>query len=81
VHVQVDAPFVFNAKDRNDKNRSESAPPAPIEAASNLPVGDLSARHVHLDMVLQAPPPEQKAKTEHRGFFRRIGKFFSNIFG
>jgi AMIN domain len=73
VHIQVDAPFVFNAK-----NRAASAPPAPLQAAQDLPVEDSSARQVHLDTVVQAPPPAKKAKPEHRNFVRR---FFSAIFG
>ena len=74
VHVQVDAPFVFNAK-----NRAASALPAPVQAAKNLPMEDSPARQVHLDTVIQAPSPE-KSKPEHRGFFRRVGGFFASIF-
>ena len=81
VHVQVDAPFVFNARDRNAKSSVESTPAAPVQAARSLPVEDSSARQVHLDAVIQAPPPDQKAKTDRRGFFHRIGRFFSSIFG
>jgi AMIN domain len=74
VHVQVDAPFVFNAK-----NRAASALPAPVQAAKDLPMEDSPARQVHLDAVVQAPPPE-KSKPEHRSFFRRVGGFFAAIF-
>ena len=76
VHVQVDAPFVFTAK-----NRAASAPPAPVQAARELPVEDSSARQVHLDAVVQPPPQEKKAKAEHRGFLHRVGRFFAGIFG
>jgi hypothetical protein len=38
-------------------------------------------QQVHLDPVIQpAPPVESQKKTEHPGFFRRVGKFFSAIF-
>jgi hypothetical protein len=80
LHVQVDVPFVFNAKDR------AATPPAPVEgapiqAANDLPVTDSPKRQVHLDTVVQLPPPEaKKAKTGHRGFFRRVGGFFAAIF-
>jgi hypothetical protein len=74
VHVQVDAPFVFNAK-----NRAASELPAPVQAAKDLPMEDSPARQVHLDTVVQSPPPE-KRKPEHRGFFRRVGGFFASIF-
>jgi hypothetical protein len=74
VHVQVDAPFVFNAKDR-----AAGALPAPVQAAKDLPMEDSPARQVHLDAVVQSPPPE-KSKPEHRGFFRRVGGFFASIF-
>jgi hypothetical protein len=38
-------------------------------------------QQVHVDPVIQpAPPVEPQKKTEHPGFFRRVGKFFSAIF-
>jgi hypothetical protein len=74
VHVQVDAPFVFNAK-----NRAAVAAPAPVEATRELPVEDSPERQVHLDAIVQSPPPE-KPKAEHRGFFGRVKGFFSAIF-
>ena len=76
VHVQVDAPLVFNAKNR----AAAGALPAPVQAAKDLPVDDSPARQVHLDTVIQSPPPEPQKKSEHRGFFRRVGGFFSSIF-
>jgi len=75
VHVQVDAPFVFNAK-----NRAASALPAPVQAAQDLPMEDSPARQVHLDAVVQSPPPEKPGKRERRGFLRRVGGFFGGIF-
>ncbi len=75
VHVQVDAPFVFTAK-----NRAASVPPAPVQAARELPVEDSPARQVHLDAVVQPPPQEKKTKAEHRGFLHRVGRFFAGIF-
>jgi len=76
VHVQVDAPFVFTAR-----NRSASALPAPVQEARDLPVEDSSARQVHLDAVVEPPPQEKKAKAEHRGLLHRVGRFFASIFG
>lgn len=75
VHVQVDAPLVFTAK-----NRAAAALPAPVQAAKDLPVQDSPARQAHLDAVIQAPAPEKQKKTEHRGFFRRVGGFFAGLF-
>jgi hypothetical protein len=75
VHVQVDAPLVFTAK-----NRAAAALPAPVQAAQDLPVQDSPARQVHLDAVIQSPTPEKQKPTEHRGFFRRVGGFFASIF-
>ena len=76
VHVQVDTSFVFSRKDR----AARAAPPAPVEATRELPVEDPAAPQVHVDPVIQPPPPELQAKPEHRGFFKRIGGFFSSIF-
>ena len=76
VHVQVDAPLVFNAKNR----AAAAALPPPVQAAKDLPVDDSPARQVHLDTVIQSLPPEPQKKPEHRGFFRRVGGFFSSIF-
>ncbi len=75
VHVQVDAPIVFSAKDR----AAERALPAPVREAKELSVDESSARPAHLDAVIQSPPPE-KEKPEHRGFFRRVGGFFASMF-
>jgi hypothetical protein len=76
VHVQVDAPFVFSAKDRAAKTV-----PAPAQAPPDLPPDQSTQREAHVDPVIQpAPPVEPQKKTEHPGFFRRVGKFFSAIF-
>ena len=76
VHVQVEAPFVFNAK-----NRSASADAAPVPDATNLPVEDSPARQAHLDPVIQSPPPPApEKKPENRGFFHRVKGFFAAIF-
>lgn len=74
VHVQVDAPFVFTAK-----NRAASQAPV-LQAANDLPLQNPSIRQVHLDTVIQPPPPAKKP-AEHRSFLHRIGKFFSAMFG
>jgi hypothetical protein len=75
VHVQVDAPFVFNAKDR-------VASPG-VQAAADLPVDDSSARQMRLDTVVQPPAasPGQPATVHHRSLLRRIKRFFVAIFG
>jgi hypothetical protein len=74
VHIQVDAPFIFSAKDR-----AAGSNLPPLQQAAALPIEDASSgRLVQLDAVVQPPPTP--AKTEHRGFFRRLGGFFSSIF-
>jgi len=76
VHVQVDAPFVFSAKDRAAKK----VPPE-AEVPADVPAEPSAQRQVHLDPVIQAaPPPEPKKKADHPGFFGKIGRFFSSIF-
>lgn len=76
VHVQVDAPFVFTAK-----NRAASALPPPVQAARDLPLEDSPARQVQLNAVIQSPAPEKQKKPQHRGFFRRVKGVLSAIFG
>jgi hypothetical protein len=76
IHVQVDAPFVFSAKDRVAKPAPSTFPAPP-----DLPIDESTQRQVHLDPLIQpAPPLNQQNKTEHSGFFSRVGKFFSSIF-
>lgn len=76
VHVQVDVPFVFSAKDR-----ATNALPAPVVAARELPVEDPDARPVHLDAVIEPPPPHKQRKAAHHGFLRRVKGIFTSIFG
>ena len=74
VHIQVEAPFVFNAKDRATVSN-------PLQQAAALPVEDSSARQMHLDAVVQPPPASNpEPQPEHRGFLRRVGGFFRSIF-
>ena len=81
VHVQVDAPLVFSRRTR------ASAPPAPIEATRELGLADIPERQVHLDAMVQPPPPVvevrspvKQKKTTHQGFFGRVGQVFSGLF-
>jgi len=74
--VQVDTAFVFSRKAR----AAATAPPAPVEATRELPVEGADQRPVHVDPVIQPPPPDVQPKPVHRGFFQRIGSFFGSIF-
>ena len=69
VHVQVDAPLVFSAKDR------AKAGHPPVDALKDVPIDESSQRQVHLDPVIQIP-----TESTHPGFFHRVGRFFSAIF-
>jgi AMIN domain len=78
VHIQVEAPFVFNGK-----NRAQTPPP-PTDEAAALPVTESSPRPARLETEVQPPPtpaPSTPAKAEHHGLLRRIGRFFVAIFG
>jgi AMIN domain len=72
VHVQVDVPFVFSAKDR-----AAGSHPSAVQAARELPVQDASVRPVHLDTVVQFAPPREKPPNAGQRFLRRIKGFFS----
>jgi hypothetical protein len=79
VHIQVDAPFVFSAK-----NRAASAAAPPIPATTELPVSETPARQIRLDTEAQPPPVPAAAsqpKAEHRTFLHRVKRFFAYIFG
>lgn len=74
VHAQIDAPLVFSRRDR-----AAAPPPAPVDATRELPLNDSPERQVHLDAVIQAPPPPEQTKP-HRGFFGKVKGIFSSIF-
>lgn len=81
VAAPLDAPLVFTAR-----NRASATPPAPIEEARNLLLDDSGERQVHLDAVVQPPPPvdpsqlKKQKKIRRPGFFGRIGQAFSGLF-
>jgi hypothetical protein len=70
VHVQVDAPIVFSAKDR------AGARPSAVQAARELPVQDAAARPAHVDAVVQLAPQQEKPPSAGQRFLRRIKGFF-----
>jgi len=70
VHVQVEAPFVFNAND------APPPQPAPRREVQQLPVRELPRPAFFQSVVL--PPPENKSS--HHGVFAKIGHFFRAIF-
>jgi len=75
VHVQVEAPFVFEGKKRST--------PAPVDEAAALPVTTSEAKPVRLEPQVQPPPaptPAQQPEPEHHRVLHRIGRFFSAIF-
>jgi AMIN domain len=77
VHVEVDAPFVFSAKNR------PSGAAAAVKAALALPVvEDAPSRQVMLEPDVQ--PPQQStigAKAQHRTLLHRLKRFFVAVFG
>jgi hypothetical protein len=78
VHMQVDAPFVFNAKDRAAGASASPVQTPPIQVAKDLPPDDSAVRTMHLETVVQ--PPLQHKKPNSGGFFHRIKGFFSAMF-
>jgi hypothetical protein len=75
VHIQVDAPIVFQAKKR--------PPPGPADEAAVLPVVASPTTPVRLEAQVQ-PPPAPAASTqpepERHRLLRRVGRFFAAIF-
>ena len=71
VHIQVDAPFVFEGKKR--------PPPVPADEVAALPVIASPSKPVRLEPKVQ-PPPARSPQPEHHRVLRRIGRFFADIF-
>ncbi len=67
VQVQVDAPFVFSAKNR------VFDPSAAIRAAASLPVEDAAGRQLPFDPIVQPPP-------QHHTFLHRLKRVLNAIF-
>jgi hypothetical protein len=72
VHMAVDFPMVFSAKDRAAQPSAPSAAP-PVD----VPDEPATERQVHLDTVIE--PPQKKEKPH--GFFHHIKGIFSALFG
>jgi hypothetical protein len=78
VHIQVDAPLVFQGK----KGTSAAGAPAPSSAAATPPATEPTATPARIEAQVQpapAPAPEPPAKPQHRSVLRKIGRFFSAI--
>jgi hypothetical protein len=78
VHIQVEAPFVFHAKDRM------AAPPPPTREVAALPVMETSNASPYLEAKVQPPPAgstaRQKKRNEGPRILRRIKRIFSALF-
>jgi hypothetical protein len=78
VHIQVDAPFVFTAK-----NRAASTPPAVV---GDLSRETLPSREVRLDPVVESPnqpsagQSAEQSKDAPHGFLHKLKGFFAAIF-
>ncbi|HEY6270855.1 MAG TPA: AMIN domain-containing protein [Terriglobales bacterium] len=68
VHIQVDVPFVFSAK-----NKAAGPPAVLVQEVAGLPVED-SSRRIRLETVVD--PPAAK-----RPFLHRLKRFFASVFG
>jgi hypothetical protein len=86
VHVQVDAPFVFNA--RSDP-RPYSVAKVQFSSLPNVyfvqekvdPVVLIEKQpEVSLKADAQPPKPEEKPKKEKKGFMGRVKGFFGSLF-
>lgn len=78
VHVQVDAPLVFRARN------GAAAPPAPTDEAAALPVMELETSRTQLEIQIHPPSAVRQtaaptASAPHR-FFRRLKTILSTLF-
>jgi hypothetical protein len=80
VHIQVDAPFVFSAKNRARSAIAASSPPE----VYNVSVVERSGSPAHLYAMVQSPPPAAQdalpVKVQHRSFLGKVKGFFAAIF-
>jgi hypothetical protein len=80
VHVQVEAPFVFQAK----KRATPASAPTPTEDAAALPVLQPRPQPARLEMQVQPPPAPQRTPVQSNSapqrFLRRLKGFFSAVF-
>ena len=77
VHIQVEAPFVFHAKDRT------ATPPRPTREVAALPVLESSNVSPYLEAKVQPPPAGSTAprkKNEGPHILRRIKRIFVALF-
>jgi hypothetical protein len=78
VHVQIDAPLVFRARN------GAAAPPAPTDEAAALPVMELQTSRTQLEIQIQPPPavrqPAAPAASAPHRFFRRLKSIFGTLF-
>ncbi len=75
VHIQVDAPIVFEGRKRT--------PPAPADEVAALPPAATVSRPIQLEpqpQVQPPPAPSPQPKPEHNRLLHRIGRFFAGIF-
>ncbi len=72
VHIQVDAPMVFQAKNHPQ--------PVPTDEAAALPVMASATKPVLLEAQVQPPPAPPSSQPEHNRLLRRIGRFFAAVF-
>ena len=73
VHIQVEAPIVFQAKNRRP-------PPAPASEVAALPVMSSAIKPVRLDPQVQPPPAPIPRKAKRENPLRRIGRIFYELF-
>jgi hypothetical protein len=76
VHVQIEAPLVFQGKAPQKQAPQEN--PAPTQEAAALPANTSQTKPAMPATV--ALPPSQPAPGKHRGFFGSIGHFFKSLF-
>jgi hypothetical protein len=75
LHIQIEAPLVF----RGDQEPA----PAPTREAGQLPAvsPSRSAGMAKAAISQPAPPAKRDPKQQHTGFFGKVRRFFSSMFG
>ncbi len=79
IHVQVDAPLVFQGKKASATAPAAAIPDATTPPATSPPATTPASPHIEAQLDVPPAAPEPAPKPEHRSVLHKIGRFFAGI--